>query len=94
MKRLVVALVLILTPSAMVSVSKADIAGPFPRPTSPHARPSHPKTSPSIPPSPAAASPSASASEASPGLLNSGLTVAAVATTSLFGIVLIRKRND
>jgi hypothetical protein len=96
MKKLVVVLALMLASSAIVSVSNADIAGPFPRPTAPHPRPSHPKTSPSISPSPAAAStsPSASASEESTGLLNSGLAVAVVATTSLFGIILIRKKDD
>ena len=36
----------------------------------------------------------ASVSEAPPGLINSGLAVAAIATISLFEIVLIRKRPD
>jgi len=77
----------------MVSVSKADIAAPFPTMHSAHysprpgpfdAKPS-PVTSPSL---------STSASETSPGLINSGLAMAAVTTTSLIGVIVFRKRGD
>jgi hypothetical protein len=93
MKRSVVAVLLMLASSAMVSVSKANIAAPFPTPHTAHylpgAGPSHAKPRPAANPSP-----STSASETSPGLINSGLAMAAVTTTSLIGVIVLRKRHD
>jgi hypothetical protein len=98
MKRLVAAFTLILSMSPLVSVSRADIAGPFPHPSRhlpPYPRPTRPKPKPTESPDPAAASPSpsASVSEAPSAMVSSGVAVAAVATGSYLGIVLIRKRK-
>jgi hypothetical protein len=93
MKRSVVALLLMLASSAMVSVSKANIAAPFPTPHTarylPGPGPSRAKPKPAANPSA-----STSASETSPGLINSGLAMAAVTTTSLIGVIVLRKRGD
>jgi hypothetical protein len=99
MKRSLVALLLVPAFTVLVSVSKADIAAPFPTPHSPHylpgPEPSHAKPSPTRSASPATSpSPSTSASETSPGLINSGLAIAAVTTTSLIGVIVLRKRDD
>ena len=100
MKRLVVAFCLVLSWYALVSVSSADIIHPAPHRT-PHYPPYptpwrvRPRHSPSVSPAPSTAgpSPSASVSEASPAILGSDVLVAALATGSLLGIVLIRKRK-
>jgi hypothetical protein len=91
MKRLVLALVLI--PAVLVSVSRADIATPFPTPHSAHnlPGPTHAKLTPSG--RPTRSSRSAPAGVASPGLINSGVAMTAVTATSLISIIVLRKRH-
>ena len=98
MKTMAVAFTLMLSWSPLVSVSRADVAGPFPRPSRalpPYPRPTRSKTKPTASPDPAAASPSpsVSVSDGPSAMVRPGVTVAAVATGSLLGIVLIRKRK-
>jgi hypothetical protein len=93
MKRSVVALLLVLASSGMVSVSRANIAAPFPTPHTAHYLPA-PWSSGARPRPAANPSSSASASETSPGLINSGLAMAAITTTSLIGVIVLRKRHD
>jgi hypothetical protein len=93
MKRLMIVFGMMITLSALVPVSKGDMADPnrYPHLT-PHFRypqPTRPKRSPSVSPSP-----SRTVSEASPSIFGSGVAVAAIATGSLIGIALVRKKND
>jgi len=89
-------------PKSSPSVSPAPSnASPSPPPSAADPSPSasvsvtSPAIIPSVSPAPSAARPSrsASVSKASPAILGSGVLVAALATGSLLGIVLIRKRK-
>src|ERR1700739_821955 len=72
---------------------KSQCRHPFPTPHTAHYLPG-PGPSPAKPRPVANPSPSTSASETSPGLINSGLAMAAVTTTSLIGVIVLSRRHD